>query len=248
MIISVVNHKGGTGKTTTCVNLGSALQKLNKSVLLVDLDPQGNLSFSMGIHESDKNLTDTFLHQTSIAEAKTTKNDIDVVPCDISLADVELNIQNQENRHEILKEALSTISKHYDYIIIDCPPSLSLLTINALNCSKEILIPLQLEVLSIKGLDQILETVRKISKNINPQINILGVVPVMVDKRKNLNNEVLDFIKSNFEINVFNSSIRTNVKASEAPSFGKSVIDYAPRSNSALDYMKLAEEFLQKTI
>ena len=242
MIISIVNHKGRTGKTTTSVNLASALHKLRKKVLVIDLAPQGNLSFSLGINKFTLSIADLFLNNTALSEIIIQTNSIAIAPCDISLSNVELNISTRSDRNE-----LHSVKNQFDYIIIDCPPSLSLLTVNALTASDHVIIPLQLEVLSIKGLGQIIETVTKISKKLNPTINILGVVPVMVDKRKNLNGEVLNFITKNFTINLFDSHIRTNVKASEAPSFGKSVINYAPKSHSALDYLKLANELLYKT-
>ena len=241
MVIALVNQKGGTGKTSSAVNLGSAFASLHKKILLVDLDPQGSLTFSLGIHDTRQSLSSLFLNEASMEEVMVNRENMDVLPADIRLADIEISLSQLEERAFFLKTILSNVPP-YDHILIDCPPSLSLLTINALNAASQVIIPLQMEVLSIKGLQQILQTVEKVNLAFGHRLQILGVLPVMVDSRKNLNGEVLHYIRQQYPVNLFQTHIRTNVKASEAPSFGKSVIAYAPQSNSARDYMALASE------
>jgi chromosome partitioning protein len=243
MVISLVNQKGGTGKTTSAVNLGSALALMGHKVLLLDLDPQGSLSFSLGIHKPACSVIDVFLKKTLLPASVVCKENMDVVPADLTLADLELGLARSAKREYKLKNILDGV-QGYDYILIDCPPSLSLLTVNALNASERVIIPMQMEVLSLKGLENILLTLDRTKKAFNLDMKVLRVLPVMVDIRKNLNDEVKQYIRQNFDIPIFTSCIRTNVKASEAPSFGKSVVSYAPRSNSAQDYISLANEII----
>lgn len=244
LIISIVNQKGGTGKTTTTLNLGSALAKNNKKVMLIDLDPQGNLTYSLAINNFDNTIEKILLNETKINKAVIKREGMDVVPSNTDLADVEITISGYKERESLLKNALQSVNS-YDYILIDCPPSLSLLTINALNVSHKVIIPLQMEVLSIQGLDQILETIKKVKNVFNKGLEIQGVLPVMVDKRRNLSTEVYEHIQKNFDVYIFKNHIRTNVKATEAPSFGASVIKYAPNSNSAKDYLAFANEIIK---
>ncbi len=244
MIISIVNQKGGTGKTTTAVNLGAALAEKKKKVLLVDMDPQGSLSYSLGITDFDQSMADVLLGETSLENIITQAENMDIAPSNTGLADTELTLFQSDNRESILKQFFSNLDA-YDYVMIDCPPSLSLLTINSLNASEGVIIPMQMEVLSLQGLDLIVDTINKIQEALNPNLDILGILPVMVDKRKKLSTEVLDYIDDNYDFRLFDSHIRTNVRASEAPSFGQSVIAYDASSNSAQDYKALAKEFLK---
>jgi chromosome partitioning protein len=243
MVISLVNQKGGTGKTTSTVNLGSALASLNQKVLLIDLDPQGSLSFSLGIHQPKRTISHLLIQKTSLSEVILPREDMAVIPADLTLADIELSMARIRKREYTLKNILSQITG-YDYILLDCPPSLSLLTVNALNACEQVIIPMQMEVLSLKGLENILQTLATINKSLNSSLQVMGVLPVMVDARKNLNGEIKEYIEQNFDVRIFESCIRTNVKASEAPSFGKSVVTYAPYSNSAKDYISLAKEVI----
>ncbi|MBV6646280.1 MAG: ParA family protein [Cyclobacteriaceae bacterium] len=243
MIIAVVNQKGGTGKTTTTVNLGACLANQGKKVLLVDLDAQGSLSYSLGIGEVNKSIANVLLEDLPIRQILVDYEGLSVAPASIDLADAELSMTGMENREMILKEKLSGTSE-FDFILVDCPPSLSLLTLNALTAAQHVIIPMQMEVLSLQGLDLITETIGKVRQVLNPDLSILGVLPVMVDKRRKLSSEVLNHIKENYDFKVFDSQIRTNVKASEAPSFGQSVLHYAPTSNSAKDYKTFTQEFL----
>lgn len=239
MIVSIVNQKGGTGKTTTTVNLGKALALKGFQVLLVDLDPQANLSYSLAVENIGTDITDVIHGVSTIVEAIVSREQMDVIPGNIQLSRVELSANR--NNEFILKLALED-AQSYDYVLIDCPPSLSWLTMNALVASDCVLIPMQLDVFSIQGLRQIMNTVTEVAERHNPNLQILGVLPVMVDWRKKLTHEVLEHVREEFNVMVFDSFIRTNVKAAEAPSFGKSVISYAVNSNSAKDYLQFSEE------
>jgi chromosome partitioning protein len=245
MVISIVNHKGGTGKTTSAINLGSALAMEQKSVLLVDLDAQCSLSYSLGIHETEPSLVEAILEGIPVPMLVKRRDDMDILPGSPVLADVELSLAQAEDRYYHLMRVLGGLSA-YDYIFIDCPPSLSVLTINALAASEYVIIPMQLDVLSLRGLDSMLSTLEKI-RTLNPDIEVLGVLPIMVDPRKNIHKEILEYIRSNYDVRVFNQSIRINVKAAEAPSFGQSVLHYAPSSPSSQDYRSFALEFLEIT-
>lgn len=247
MIITVINQKGGTGKTTTSVNLGCALAQKKKKVLLVDLDPQGNLSYWLGVSEPEATMAEVMMGETSLPEILVEREGLDVAPSDMSLADVEINIAGVESRESVLKKALDSLSSKYDYVIIDCPPSLSLLTVNALTATDKLIVPLQMEVLSLQGLDQIVNSVSRIKGVLNEDLEILGLLPVMVDSRRNLSREIHDYIQENYDLNIFKSKIRSNVRVSEAPSFGASVMSYAPSSNGAVDYKAFAKEILSLT-
>lgn len=243
--ISVVNQKGGTGKTTTVVSLGAALAQNNKKVLLIDLDPQGNLSYSLGINEFDYTIGDVMMGDATVKQSiiHIENENMDIIPSSIDLANIEISIAQIEERELQLKKTLKGLSR-YDYVLIDCPPSFSLLAVNSLTLSNEVIIPMQMTALSLQGLDLIYSTITQIKDSLNPKLKILGILPVMVDKRRKLSSEVRDYIQDNFDIKLFKSSIRNNVKAAEAPSFGRSVINYAPSSNSAKDYKEFVNEFL----
>lgn len=242
-IVSVINQKGGTGKTTTTINLGSALQKLGKRVLLIDLDPQANLSYSLGISEPEITLADVFTGTHKLKDCFQDRDGLMVAPGSNELVDIEISLVNQPERELFLQQMLRDV-KGFDYIFIDCPPSLSLLTVNALATSHEVVIPLQMEVLTLQGLGQILNTVQQIKQTLNPKLRVKGIVVVMYDQRRKLSSEIEAYLKENIEENIFKQRIRLNVKLAEAPSFGKSVLDYDPSSNGAKDYMGLAKEFI----
>lgn len=242
-IVSVINQKGGTGKTTTTINLGSALQKEGKRVLLVDLDPQSNLSYSLDVMDPAVTVADLFTGAKDWQEALVRREGLDILPGSNELVDVEISLVGQQNREQFLQQILED-ARGYDYVLIDCPPSLSLLTVNALTASDEVVIPLQMEVLTLQGLSQILATVNKIKKAFNPRLRIKGILIVMYDQRRKLSQEIQEYLAENVEERIFSSRIRLNVKLAEAPSFGKSIFSYDPSSNGAKDYTALAREFL----
>lgn len=240
-VISIVNQKGGTGKTTTSLNLGAALATMGKSVLIIDMDSQGNLGYSLGLDEG-LTISDVFEGEANIDDVIQQRENMDIIPSDIRLVDIELSLIDLPNRHDMLNSKIQKLSDNYDYILIDCPPSLSILAVNSLYASEKVVIPMLMEVLSLQGLDQIIQTIDKINSTYNKELKITGILPVMVDKRRKLSEEVKDYIKENYDVRIFNSYIRNNVKASESPSFGQSVIAYSPQSNSAKDYLTFASE------
>ena len=243
--ISIVNQKGGTGKTTTAISLGCVLAQKGKKVLLIDLDPQGNLSYSLGENEFTHSIGDVLMGDASIKNViiHVEEEGLDIIPSSVDLANVEITLAQVNNRETQLKGALKNL-RGYDYVLIDCPPSFSLLAVNSLTLSNEVIIPMQMTALSLQGLELIYTTIERVKETLNPKLNILGILPVMIDKRRKLSNEVKAYIEENFDIHLFESGIRNNVKAAEAPSFGQSVISYAPNSNSALDYQAFGNEFL----
>ncbi|MDB5262426.1 MAG: hypothetical protein JWQ14_1707 [Adhaeribacter sp.] len=243
-IVSVINQKGGTGKTTTTINLGSALSKAGKKILLIDLDPQANLSYSLGVEEPEGTLADVFTDNKKLKEIIKQQGNLSIAPGSNELVDIEISLVNQPEREKFLKNILAEV-KGYDYILIDCPPSLSLLTVNALVASDEVVIPLQMEVLTLQGLGQILNTVKQVRTAFNPKLNVKGIVVVMYDKRRKLSSEIQEYLEQNVAEKIFKTRIRLNVKLAEAPSFGKSVLDYDPGSYGAQDYKALAAEFLK---
>jgi len=248
-IVAISNQKGGVGKTTTCVNLSAFLAAMGKTVLIIDIDPQGNASSGLGIQK--KNLVNTIYNVLlGDVEAKdainpTTVNGLDIIPSNIDLvgAEVEL-INNVRKRDEILRSALIPLRNEYDYIVIDCPPSLGLLTVNALAASDSILIPLQGEYFALEGLSQLMNTIRLVKRHYNPTLEVEGVVLTMYDARSNLSLQVTDEILKYFGKKVFSTRIPRNIKLGESPSYGLPVMQYEPRSSGSLAYMALTEEFL----
>ena len=244
-IIAVINQKGGTGKTTTTINLGSGLAQKGNKILLIDFDQQGNLSYSLGINELENTISEVLLDETSLESVVVERENMSIAPGDNRLADAELTLADEKDRENKLNAFLK--NHKFDYVLIDCPPSLSLLTLNALMAAAKVLIPMQMEVLSLQGLDHILNTVDEVRDTFKKKIDIAGILPVLFDKRRKLSQEVMEHISTNYDIRIYDSFIRTNVSASEAPSFGKSVISYKPSSNSAKDYINFTNEFLNKS-
>lgn len=247
MIISVVNQKGGVGKTTTTTNLATALAACRHKVLIIDLDPQGNASTGLGIsHDSRKNnVYDLF--QGVIAQSVITKTEIpglDIIPSNMDLVAAEMELVSTNGREFVLQKALSSISKMYDYIIIDCPPSLGLLTINALTASDKVLIPMQCEFYAMEGLSHLLKTIELVRKKLNPQLSIQGILLTMYDKRNKLTEQIEEDVRSCMGNLVFKNVIPRNVRISEAPSHGKPVMIYDHKCSGAISYMHLAREIL----
>ncbi len=248
-IISVVNQKGGVGKTTSAVNLAAALGCLGKKVLLVDVDPQGNTTSGYGI--SRKKLTATsyeLLIGSATAQEtiiKTKFQGVDIIPSNINLAGAELELAVLEKRESILKRALAGIQENYDFIFFDCPPSLGLITLNAITASDSFIVPIQCEYYALEGLSQLMATVRTIKRMYNPFIELEGVLLTMYDGRLNLTQQVVAEVKNFFPKKVYSTVIPRNVRLSEAPSFGEPVMYYDKGSKGSESYMAFAEEFLK---
>ena len=247
-IIAIVNQKGGVGKTTTAVNLSTVLAKKGKKVLLIDEDPQGNATSGLGIDKnSEKSTYDIVINDTKIEEAivKTTIKNLYLCPSNINLAGAEVELVSMMARENRLKEKLEEIKDKFHYIIIDCPPSLGLLTINALTAATSLMIPIQCEYYALEGVGQLMNTVNLIKKQLNKELYIEGVVLTMSDARTNLSNQVITEVKRFFKDNVYKTIIPRNVKLSEAPSYGMPITVYAPMSKGARCYEKLANELIK---
>ena len=245
--IAVINQKGGTGKTTTAINLGVALGKLGKRILLVDLDSQSNLSYAFGVSLEKGTLADVLQSRQTMQSVLVEKEGVCIAPSSRALADVEISLVTKIGRERFLKDKLKEVESSFDYCFIDSPPSLSVLTINALNASNEVLIPVQMEILSLQGLSLLLNTTAEVKQVLNENLRICGIIPFMYDKRRNLSQEVLAQLHNGVQgTYVFDTKIRECVKIAEAPSFAKSVLMYAPGSNGAHDFVNLAKEFLKK--
>ena len=248
-IISVANQKGGVGKTTTTVNLGASLSYYGKKVLLVDIDAQGNATSGIGIKKSDveKDIYDVLVNEEPIKNVihQTSREHLYIVPATIQLAGAEIELTPMMARETRLKSALKEVEADYDYILIDCPPSLGHLTINAFTASDAILIPVQCEYYALEGLSQLLNTIRLVQKHFNPELKIEGVLLTMYDARTNLGSEVVEEVRKYFRERVYDTIIPRNVRLSEAPSHGLSIIDYDMRSRGADVYLALAKEVLE---
>lgn len=249
-IIAVANQKGGVGKSTTVVNLAAALGKKGKKVLCIDIDAQGNTTSGFGINKKKTDITvyDVLLGERRINEAiiKTEFKNVSVVSSTSQLAGADIELVDLENRSNRLKMQVLTIKNDYDYILIDCPPSLSLLTVNALCACDTVLVPLQCEFYSLEGLSQLVESIRLVKKRYNPNIDIEGILFTMFDGRLNLTQQVVKEVKKHFSDKVFNTVIPRNVRISEAPSFGKPVIYFDPNSRGTEAYERFAAEMLAR--
>ena len=247
-VIAIANQKGGVGKTTTSVNLSACLGELGQRVLLIDIDPQGNATSGLGIDKGkiEKSIYDVLVDDIPIKDTVigTEVDKLKVLPATIQLAGAEIELVASMSRETKLKKAIDKIKNEYDFVIIDCPPSLGLLTINSLTAANSILVPIQCEFYALEGLSQLLKTITLIQDNLNQDLVLEGVVLTMFDSRTNLSGQVVQEVKNHFQQKVFKTIIPRNVRLSEAPSFGRPVIKYDPKSKGAEVYYNLAKEVL----
>ncbi|SFC66026.1 chromosome partitioning protein [Alkalibacterium subtropicum] len=247
-IIAVANQKGGVGKTTTTVNLGASLAYNGKKVLLIDMDAQGNATSGLGIKkgEVDRDIYDVLINEEPLKDVvlASSRDNLSIVPATIQLAGAEVELTSLMARETRLKSAVETLEEDYDYILIDCPPSLGHLTINAFTASDSVLIPVQCEYYALEGLSQLLNTVRLVQKHFNKDLKVEGVLLTMLDARTNLGFEVVNEVKKYFREKVYTTIIPRNIRLSEAPSYGLSIIDYDIRSKGAEVYQELAKEVM----
>ncbi len=247
-VMAIANQKGGVGKTTTAVNLGACLAELGKRVLLIDIDPQGNTTSGVGINKADVRycIYDVLINDVTSTDAvlPTKIGKLDIVPATIQLAGAEIELVPTISREVRLRRAIATLRPNYDYILIDCPPSLGLLTINALTSADSVVIPIQCEYYALEGLSQLLSTIRLVQKHLNTTLEIEGVVLTMLDARTNLGIQVIEDVKKYFREKVYQTIIPRSVRLSEAPSHGKPIILYDPRSRGAEVYLDLAREVI----
>lgn len=248
-IIAITNQKGGVGKTTTSVNLGACLASLGKKVLLVDIDPQGNTTSGVGINKADveNSIYDVLINEVDPHEAvmPTAVPNLSIIPATIQLAGAEIELVPTISREVRLKKSLSQLKNEYDYVLIDCPPSLGILTINSLTAADSVIIPIQCEYYALEGLSQLLNTVRLVQKHLNTSLAIEGVLLTMFDARTNLGIQVIEEVKKYFQQKVYQTIIPRNVRLSEAPSHGQAIITYDPKSKGAEVYLELAKEVIQ---
>lgn len=249
MIIAITNQKGGVGKTTTVLNIGVYLALKGKRILLVDTDPQANLSSGLGAKEdAKKSVYDYLINKTPIQEViiKTRIKNLDIIPSAVELAGAEVEMVNALSREGILKRGLDQVHKNYDFVLIDCPPSLGLLTINGLVAADKVMIPVQSEYFALEGLGQLLNTIKLIRTSLNQNMEIGGVIVTMYDNRTNLSKEVANEIEKHFQDKVFKTIVPRSIRLSEAPSRGLSIHEYAPGSAGAIAYEELAEEIIRR--
>ncbi|WP_438973075.1 ParA family protein [Polaribacter sp.] len=251
-IIAIANQKGGVGKTTTSVNLAASLGVLEKKVLLIDADPQANASSGLGVDVEtlEFGTYQVLEHTISATEAIITTNspNVDIIPAHIDLVAIEIELVDKEEREYMLKKSLEEIKDLYDYIIIDCAPSLGLITLNALVAANSVIIPIQCEYFALEGLGKLLNTIKSVQKIHNENLDIEGLLLTMFDSRLRLSNQVVDEVRKHFSTMVFNTIIRRNTRLGEAPSYGESIIAYDATSKGAINYLNLAQELLKKNV